>query len=181
MIDGSHIFKHPHRASRPDHMVIILRGLPGIYLLTISTRLLFFGGKFFKDANFFSILWTGDGLRVTAFLASCSQYIKTACIYLYAFKQVWCKHKDSSEYIYHTYIKLPLLYFVSCASMVTCQNQAVKIYSLHSYLQVVERAIWQRCCVILRLKMAGKHHVYIPWMSTSWLKLKRSAVGFLNS
>ncbi|GJY32219.1 YLP motif-containing protein 1 [Tanacetum coccineum] len=29
MIDGSHIFKHPHRASRPDHMVIILRGLPG--------------------------------------------------------------------------------------------------------------------------------------------------------
>ncbi|PWA73215.1 YLP motif-containing protein 1 [Artemisia annua] len=29
IIDGSHIFKHPHRASRPDHMVIILRGLPG--------------------------------------------------------------------------------------------------------------------------------------------------------
>ncbi|KAG6386112.1 hypothetical protein SASPL_155000 [Salvia splendens] len=29
VIDASHILKHPHRASRPDHMVIILRGLPG--------------------------------------------------------------------------------------------------------------------------------------------------------
>ncbi|GKA76154.1 ABC transporter A family member 7-like protein isoform X1 [Tanacetum coccineum] len=29
MIDGSRIFKHPHRASHPDHVVIILRGLPG--------------------------------------------------------------------------------------------------------------------------------------------------------
>ncbi|XP_071715687.1 uncharacterized protein [Rutidosis leptorrhynchoides] len=29
IIDASHIFKHPHRASRPDHLVIILRGLPG--------------------------------------------------------------------------------------------------------------------------------------------------------
>ncbi|XP_024972259.1 uncharacterized protein LOC112511082 isoform X2 [Cynara cardunculus var. scolymus] len=28
-IDASHIFKQPHRASRPDHLVIILRGLPG--------------------------------------------------------------------------------------------------------------------------------------------------------
>ncbi|KAF5818250.1 putative YLP motif-containing protein [Helianthus annuus] len=28
-IDASHIFKQPHRASRPDHFVIILRGLPG--------------------------------------------------------------------------------------------------------------------------------------------------------
>ncbi|XP_057806396.1 uncharacterized protein LOC131021290 isoform X2 [Salvia miltiorrhiza] len=29
IIDASHILKHPHRASRPDHIVIILRGLPG--------------------------------------------------------------------------------------------------------------------------------------------------------
>ncbi|KAI3685148.1 hypothetical protein L6452_34383 [Arctium lappa] len=29
IIDASHIFKQPHRASRPDHLVIILRGLPG--------------------------------------------------------------------------------------------------------------------------------------------------------
>ncbi|XP_051123126.1 uncharacterized protein LOC127246010 isoform X2 [Andrographis paniculata] len=29
IIDASHILKHPHRANRPDHMVIILRGLPG--------------------------------------------------------------------------------------------------------------------------------------------------------
>lgn len=29
IVDASHIFKHPHRASRPDHLVIILRGLPG--------------------------------------------------------------------------------------------------------------------------------------------------------
>lgn len=29
IIDASHIFKHPYRASRPDHIVIILRGLPG--------------------------------------------------------------------------------------------------------------------------------------------------------
>ncbi|CAK9155680.1 unnamed protein product [Ilex paraguariensis] len=28
-VDASHIFKHPHRANRPDHIVIILRGLPG--------------------------------------------------------------------------------------------------------------------------------------------------------
>ncbi|KAL1334102.1 hypothetical protein HN51_062979 [Arachis hypogaea] len=27
--DASHLFMHPHRASRPDHFVIILRGLPG--------------------------------------------------------------------------------------------------------------------------------------------------------
>nr|XP_043635824.1 uncharacterized protein LOC122606976 [Erigeron canadensis] len=29
IVDASQIFKHPHRASRPDHLVIILRGLPG--------------------------------------------------------------------------------------------------------------------------------------------------------
>ncbi|GFQ01165.1 ylp motif-containing protein 1 [Phtheirospermum japonicum] len=29
LIDVSHILKHPHRANRPDHIVIILRGLPG--------------------------------------------------------------------------------------------------------------------------------------------------------
>ncbi|KAD6119353.1 hypothetical protein E3N88_10624 [Mikania micrantha] len=29
VIDASHIFKQPHRATRPDHFVIILRGLPG--------------------------------------------------------------------------------------------------------------------------------------------------------
>ncbi|KAK7292237.1 hypothetical protein RIF29_08014 [Crotalaria pallida] len=28
-IDASHLFRHPHRTSRPDHFVIILRGLPG--------------------------------------------------------------------------------------------------------------------------------------------------------
>ncbi|KAL5186198.1 YLP motif-containing protein 1 [Glycine soja] len=29
VIDASRLFRHPHRASRPDHFVIILRGLPG--------------------------------------------------------------------------------------------------------------------------------------------------------
>ncbi|KAG8379131.1 hypothetical protein BUALT_Bualt07G0056300 [Buddleja alternifolia] len=29
VVNASHILKHPHRASRPDHIVIILRGLPG--------------------------------------------------------------------------------------------------------------------------------------------------------
>lgn len=29
VIDASQLFKPPHRASRPDHFVIILRGLPG--------------------------------------------------------------------------------------------------------------------------------------------------------
>jgi YLP motif-containing protein 1 len=29
VIDASHLFKQPHRATRPDHIVIILRGLPG--------------------------------------------------------------------------------------------------------------------------------------------------------
>lgn len=29
VIDASHILKHPYRATRPDHLVIILRGLPG--------------------------------------------------------------------------------------------------------------------------------------------------------
>lgn len=29
VIDASHILKHPHRATRPEHIVIILRGLPG--------------------------------------------------------------------------------------------------------------------------------------------------------
>ena len=54
------------------------------------------------------------------------------------------------------------------------------IHSLYPYLQVVERATWRRCCVILRLTMVGKHHAFIPWMSTSWLKLRRSVVGFFN-
>ncbi|KAI4336032.1 hypothetical protein L6164_014608 [Bauhinia variegata] len=29
IIDASNLFRHPHRATRPDHIVIILRGLPG--------------------------------------------------------------------------------------------------------------------------------------------------------
>lgn len=29
IVDASHIFKPPHRMGRPDHFVIILRGLPG--------------------------------------------------------------------------------------------------------------------------------------------------------
>ncbi|KAK9925940.1 hypothetical protein M0R45_023198 [Rubus argutus] len=29
VIDASHLFKQPHRVTRPDHFVIILRGLPG--------------------------------------------------------------------------------------------------------------------------------------------------------
>ncbi|XP_020082574.1 YLP motif-containing protein 1-like [Ananas comosus] len=29
VVSASHLFKQPHRASRPDHIVIILRGLPG--------------------------------------------------------------------------------------------------------------------------------------------------------
>ncbi|KAJ4961775.1 hypothetical protein NE237_021685 [Protea cynaroides] len=29
VIDASHLFRQPHRATRPDHFVIILRGLPG--------------------------------------------------------------------------------------------------------------------------------------------------------
>ncbi|KAG9451869.1 hypothetical protein H6P81_004773 [Aristolochia fimbriata] len=29
VVDAAHIFKQPHRASRPDHIVVILRGLPG--------------------------------------------------------------------------------------------------------------------------------------------------------
>ncbi|KAK4264232.1 hypothetical protein QN277_025440 [Acacia crassicarpa] len=28
-ITASHLFKHPHRTTRPDHIVIVLRGLPG--------------------------------------------------------------------------------------------------------------------------------------------------------
>lgn len=31
IIDASYILKHPHRATRPDHIVIILRGLPGVF------------------------------------------------------------------------------------------------------------------------------------------------------
>ena len=30
-IDASHLFKQPHRVARPDHIVIILRGLPGSF------------------------------------------------------------------------------------------------------------------------------------------------------
>lgn len=33
VIDASYILKYPHRATRPDHIVIILRGLPGFFLL----------------------------------------------------------------------------------------------------------------------------------------------------
>jgi YLP motif-containing protein 1 len=29
VIDVSHLLKPPHRSTRPDHFVIILRGLPG--------------------------------------------------------------------------------------------------------------------------------------------------------
>ncbi|XP_019152801.1 PREDICTED: uncharacterized protein LOC109149473 isoform X1 [Ipomoea nil] len=29
IFDASHILKHPHRSARPDHIVVILRGLPG--------------------------------------------------------------------------------------------------------------------------------------------------------
>lgn len=29
VIDACHLFRQPHRVSRPDHFVIILRGLPG--------------------------------------------------------------------------------------------------------------------------------------------------------
>lgn len=29
VIDASHILKNPYRATRPDHLVVILRGLPG--------------------------------------------------------------------------------------------------------------------------------------------------------
>ena len=32
VINASHLFKRPHRATRLDHIVIILRGLPGILL-----------------------------------------------------------------------------------------------------------------------------------------------------
>ena len=30
IVDASQLFKQSHRATRPDHFVIILRGLPGI-------------------------------------------------------------------------------------------------------------------------------------------------------
>lgn len=39
--------------------------------------------------------------------------------------------------------------------------------------QAVERATWQRFYVILRLKMAVMPLEFIPWMITSWLRLKR--------
>lgn len=29
IVNALHLFKQPHRATRPDHFVIILRGLPG--------------------------------------------------------------------------------------------------------------------------------------------------------
>lgn len=31
VINACDLFKHPQRASRPDHFVVILRGLPGLY------------------------------------------------------------------------------------------------------------------------------------------------------
>ena len=30
VVDATHIIKQPHRVNRPDHIVIILRGLPGL-------------------------------------------------------------------------------------------------------------------------------------------------------
>ncbi|XP_022883634.1 uncharacterized protein LOC111400450 [Olea europaea var. sylvestris] len=33
VIDASYILKYPHRATRPDHIVIILRGLPGFFII----------------------------------------------------------------------------------------------------------------------------------------------------
>lgn len=33
VIDASQLFKLPHRSTRPDHIVVILRGLPGISFL----------------------------------------------------------------------------------------------------------------------------------------------------
>lgn len=33
VIDASHLFKLPHRSTRPDHIVVILRGLPGMIFL----------------------------------------------------------------------------------------------------------------------------------------------------
>lgn len=34
VIDASHILKYPHRTTRPDHIVVILRGLPGIFFFS---------------------------------------------------------------------------------------------------------------------------------------------------
>ena len=34
-IDASHLFKQPHRVGRPDHVVIILRGLPGSFSIHV--------------------------------------------------------------------------------------------------------------------------------------------------
>lgn len=36
VIDACHLFKQPLRASRPDHIVVILRGLPGCLFPFIS-------------------------------------------------------------------------------------------------------------------------------------------------
>jgi YLP motif-containing protein 1 len=38
VIDAAHLFKPPHRASRPDHFVIILRGLPGTLLADLVSE-----------------------------------------------------------------------------------------------------------------------------------------------
>lgn len=35
VIDAVHLFNQPHRVTRPDHIVIILRGLPGIFYLSL--------------------------------------------------------------------------------------------------------------------------------------------------
>ena len=35
VVDASHLFKMPHRATRPNHIVIILRGLPGEILFSL--------------------------------------------------------------------------------------------------------------------------------------------------
>lgn len=40
IIDASHIIKPPHRATRPDHIVIILRGLPGITFFAYNILLI---------------------------------------------------------------------------------------------------------------------------------------------
>lgn len=58
VIDASHILKHPHRANRPDHIVIILRGLPGscfygkvIHLINITVSI--FSNLFFLSFSYY--------------------------------------------------------------------------------------------------------------------------------
>ena len=59
VVDASQLFKQPHRATRPDHFVIILRGLPGnafIFFTYVTIRLIlwvFMGFEGFVDLGFF--------------------------------------------------------------------------------------------------------------------------------